>query len=77
MLLNGIGVFVGCVRLVRRRVVLVVVSLVRSMAVTVVKVVDMAAMLDCGVAAAWSVFVFMQLGLDVSPARDPAVQGPV
>ena len=59
------------------RVVLVVVSLVRSMAVTVVKVVDMVLVLDRGVAAVRAVLVPVLLGLEVPPARHPAVQGVV
>jgi len=59
------------------RVVLVVVSLVRSMAVTVVKVVDMVVVLDRGVTAVFTVLVFVLLGLEVLPSRDPIVHGAV
>ena len=52
---------------------LVVVSFVRCMMVTVVQVVDMAVVLDRGVAAVWAVFVFVQLRLEVPPARDPVM----
>ena len=59
------------------RVVLVVVSLVRSVAVPVVEIVDMVVVLDHRVAAVDAVFVLMPLGLEVSPSRDPVVHGAV
>lgn len=59
------------------RVVFVVVTLMRSMTMAVVKIVDVVVVLDRGVAAVGTVFVFMLLGLEVSPVRDPAVQGVV
>jgi len=58
-------------------VVLVVVSLVRSVAVTVVQIVDMVVVLDYGVATVHAVFVLMPLGLEVSPSRDPIAHGAV
>ena len=58
-------------------VVLVVVSLVRSVAVPVVEIVDMVVVLDHGVATVGAVFVLMSLGLEVSPPRDPVVHGAV
>jgi hypothetical protein len=59
------------------RVVLVVVALMRSMAVAVVKIVDVVLVLDRGVAAVWAVFVYVPFGPEMPPARDPAVQGVV
>src|SRR5665811_388243 len=59
------------------RVVRVVVAFMRSMTVAVVKIVDMVFVLDCGVAAVWTVLVLVLLGLVVAPACDPTSQGVV
>ena len=59
------------------RVVLVVVTFMRSMTVAVVKIVDVVLVLDRGVAAVWAVLVFVPLGLVVPPACDPTSQGAV
>ena len=65
------------VRSAQQELVLVVVSKVWSMSVTVVKVVDVAVMLDRWVAAVGAVLVLVPLGLEVPPTRDPTAQGAV
>ena len=77
MCIRGTGVCGVIVGPAQRKVVLVVVSFVRSMTVTVVKVVDMALVLDRRVAAVVAVLVLVPLGLEVPLARDPTVQGAV
>ena len=59
------------------RVVLVVVSFMWSMTVTVVKIVDVAVVLDRGVAAVWAVLVLVLLGFEVPSAGDPIVHSTV
>jgi len=59
------------------RVVFVVVVLMRSMAVAVVKIVDMVFVLDGGVATVWAMLVFVLLRLVVPSAGDPTSQGAV
>ena len=59
------------------RVVFVVVAFVGGMTVAVVKVVHMVLVLDRGVTAVGTVLVVVLLGLEVTSARDPPVQGVV
>jgi len=77
MCLKRIGIYGVFICPAQSKVVLVVVSLMRGMAVTVVKVVDMVVVLDRRVAAVGAVLVFVPLGLEVPLARDPTVQGAV
>ena len=59
------------------KVVLVVMSFMRSVTVTVVKVVDVSVVLDRGVATVWAVLVLVLLGLEVALASDPTAEGAV
>ena len=65
------------VGLVQRQVVLVVVSLVRRMAVTIMEVVDVVVVLYRWMAAVGSVLVLVPLGLQVPSASDPPANGAV
>jgi hypothetical protein len=77
MFFNGTGVFWVFLCSARCNVVLVVVSKMRSMAVTVVKVVDMAVVPDRGMAAVDAVLVLVPFGLEVPLAGEPAVKSAV
>ena len=65
------------VGLAQREVVLVVVSLVRRMAVTIMEVVDVVVVLYRRMPAAGAVFVLMPLGLQVPSASDPPTNSAV
>ena len=65
------------VGLVQRQVVLVVVSLVRRMAVTIMEVVDVVVVLYRWMAAVGAVFVLVPFGLQVPSASDPPANGAV
>ena len=77
MFIKGMGVCRVFVCPTQSKVVLVVMSLVRSMAVTVVQVVDVVVVLQRRVTAVRAVLVLVQLGFEMSSPGDPIVQGAV
>lgn len=82
MRIRGTGLVGAMVRRVfvgpaQSKVVLVVMPLVRGMAVTVVKVVDMVVVLHRRVTAVLAVLVLVSLSLEVTPSREPVTQGAV
>ena len=77
MCIRWVGVRWAFMGSAERELVLVVVSKVRSMSVTVVKVVDVVVVLHRWVAAVWAVLVLVSLGFEVSFARDATMHSAV